>query len=156
MALSELTRRLVERHCERYCGSRCPPHFERQVQLAYRIDGDDVWLFEKQPVYRTHGVPAIRTVPLARVRFTAPDGRWQLHHVAGGRLRRYPFLTAPRDFLRVLREIDRDPHGVFWERVNGASLRWCSSRGRCAGCEERYSRIVGNAMPDLCGYDSRR
>jgi hypothetical protein len=152
MALSELTHRLVTRHCERYCGSHCPPHFERQVRLTYRIDGDDVWLLEKQPVYRTHGVPAIREVPLARVRFVQSSGCWHLHHVvADGRLRRYAALFATRDFLRVLREVDRDPHGVFWQRVNGASLRWCSARGRCASCEERYARIVGAMVTGVSG-----
>jgi hypothetical protein len=54
MALSDLTRRLVERHCSRYCDPVCPPRFARQVRFSYRIDGDDVWLNELRPIFRSH------------------------------------------------------------------------------------------------------
>jgi len=143
MALSDLTRRLVERHCLRYCDPVCPPWFARQVRLSYRIDGDDVWLNELRPLFRSHNMNAMREVPLARLRFEATSSDWRLHYCdRRGRVRPYAALPRSRDFLRLLREIDRDPHGIFWHRVNGASLRWCSSRGRCPDCDARYSSIV--------------
>jgi hypothetical protein len=113
------------------------------VRLSYRIDGDDVWLNELRPLFRSHNMDALRESPFARFRFEPATCEWRLHYCdCRGHLRPYAALPRSRDFLRLLREIDRDPHGIFWHRVNGASLRWCSPRGRCADCDERYSRIV--------------
>jgi hypothetical protein len=142
MALSELTTRLVDRHCRRYCGPVCPPEADDPARLVYRIDGDDVWFSESRPLFRTLGMQARREVPLARLRFDAATREWRLARATcdGGR-GRYRVLARSRDFLAVLREFDRDPLGVFWPQVNGASLRWCSSRGRCRGC--RYRQILG-------------
>jgi len=143
MALSDLTRRLVERYCSRYCDPVCPPRFARRVRLSYRLDGDEVWLNELRPIFRSHNMDALREVPFVRFRFEPATCEWRLHYCDWrGRLRTYAALPRSRDFLRLLREIDRDPHGIFWQRVSGASLRWCSPRGRCADCDERYSRIV--------------
>jgi hypothetical protein len=145
MALSELTRRLVERHCRRYCGPVCPPSATNQVRLSYRIAGDDVWICELRPLFRTLGMHAQRAVPLAQLRFDAATRQWTLRHAtAEGRSRPYPGAPRSRDFLALLREFDRDPCGLFWQRVNGASLRWCSSRGRCRRCDLRYRQLLGD------------
>jgi hypothetical protein len=142
--LSEHTRRLVERYCRRYCTPVCPPDVANQVRLAFRIDADDVWISELRPLFRTLGLQAAREVPLARLRYDSDAGEWSLHHCdASGRLHAYASRPKARDFLALLREFDRDPHGIFWDRINGASLRWCSSRGRCRHCELCYARILG-------------
>ena len=76
------------------------------------------------------GVPgARREVPVARFRY-GRDGWWQLEHAQlSGRWRRVrheAFAGRSRSFLALLRVIDEDPQGVFWGRLNGKSLRWCS------------------------------
>jgi hypothetical protein len=147
--LSEHTRRLVERHCQRYCAPVCPPGVANPVRLGFRVERDDVWLFELRPLFRTFGMYAAREVPLARLRFDSRSHEWTLHHCSSGdRLRAYAPRPRARDFLALLREIDRDPHGVFWDRINGASLRWCSARGRCRQCEVCYARILGPRSAD--------
>jgi hypothetical protein len=45
--------------------------------------------------------------------------------------------------VELLREFDADPAGLFWGRIDGKSLRWCRSEGRCAPCEARYCAILG-------------
>jgi hypothetical protein len=149
MALSELTRRLVERHCRRYCGPVCPPSASNQVRLGFRIAGDDVWISELRPLFRTFGMQAGREIPLARLRFDATTQHWTMQRTTpDGRLRAYPGAPRSRDFLALLREFDRDPFGLFWQRVNGASLRWCSARGRCRRCDLRYQQILGHPNAD--------
>jgi hypothetical protein len=49
----------------------------------------------------------------------------------------------------LLREFDLDPIGLFWGRLDGKSLRWCSSRGRCIDCDLRYKQVLGLAAPLL-------
>lgn len=144
MALPQHTRMLVERLLERYCGRHCPPAFERQVRLDFSINGDTVLLQELRPVFGVCSM--LRRVDLARFRFRPRDGSWRLDYrlAQPGSWHAYPGASG-RAFLHLLAEVDADPRGLFWGRVNGASLRWCSSRGRCPGCEERYRAVLGPA-----------
>ena len=145
MALSEITRRLVERHCRRYCDPVCPPEAQNAVRLRFRVEGDDVWISESRPLFRTYGMHAVRETPVACLSFDAATREWTLFRAArDGRPRRYPGPARSRNFLALLREFDRDPRGLFWPRLNGASLRWCSPRGRCRRCDARYQRILGD------------
>ena len=144
-ALPAHTRRLVQKLLAGYCRRICPPSFRQQVVLDYRIEGSAALLYE---IRSFCGVPgARREVPIARLRH-AIDGWWQLEHAdLAGRWRRVRaragITPRSRSFLALLRAIDEDPDGLFWGRVNGKSLRWCSSRGRCMGCAQRYGEILG-------------
>jgi hypothetical protein len=154
MALPEHTRRLVESRLTEYCRRICPPSFERQVRLGFRIDGHTVTLFELKPFFDTRAPMALRQVPVARFHYAPRRSIWHFHYRdPRERWRRYPTLPHARDFLRLLREVDSDPQGLFWGRVNGASLRWCTSRGRCGACGTRYERIVGTcpSLTTSCG-----
>lgn len=86
----------------------------------------------------------VRTVDVARFTWESGDGGWRLAYSREepARWRPYPRRTG-RVFVRLLAELDADPLGVFWGRVNGASLRWCSARGRCAPCEDAYRAVLG-------------
>ena len=144
MDLPQHTRHLVERLLGRYCERLCPPAFERQVRLDFSIDGDAVILHEIKPVF---GIASLfRRVDVARFRYRSRDGAWRLDYrpLLAARWQVYP-CSPTRAFIALLAEVDADPKGVFWARVNGASLRWCSSRGRCAECEARYRAVLGAA-----------
>lgn len=144
MSLPVHTRHLVERLLARYCARICPPSFERQVRLGYRIEGRHVVLHEVKPMF---GIPGTsRAVDAARFGYRPTDGSWRLAYNRDEptRWRPYPALRE-RAFVRLLAEVDADPLGLFWGRVNGASLRWCSARGRCADCEAGYRSVLGPA-----------
>jgi hypothetical protein len=149
-ALPDHTRRLAERMLEAYCQRICPPEFREQVVLGWRAGSHGVTLHE---VRRICGVPGTaRLVDVALLRYDARRASWRLFHRLdaddGGpvRWRRYP-VAPQRSLAAVMRELDEDPSGLFWPRLNGASLRWCSARGRCAGCTERYRSALGAAEP---------
>ena len=152
-ALPAHTRRLVHELLAGYCRRICPPSFRQQVLLDFRIEGAAALLYE---VRSFCGVPgARREVPVARLRHAA-DGWWQLEHAdLAGRWRRVRAREhmpgRSRSFLTLLREIDEDPDGLFWGRVDGKSLRWCSSRGRCPDCARRYGEILGLREPAPAG-----
>lgn len=147
-ALPDHTRRLAERMLAAYCQRICPPDGRNAVVLGYRIGTHGATLHE---VRRICGVPGTaRLVDVAQFRYDARRGTWRLFHridessefVDEPRWRRYP-CEPQRSLAAVVRELDADATGVFWPRLNGASLRWCSSRGRCAGCDERYHSVLG-------------
>jgi hypothetical protein len=144
------TARLVERVLGSYCERICPPTARHAVQLDWRIAADTVTLLE---VRLFCGVPgAHRHVPIAQFRYHAPSGAWRLFHCdEQQRWRRTPGRPATRHFIELLRAVDGDAAGLFWGRIDGKSLRWCSPRGRCPGCEQQYCRILGGTGEPQAG-----
>jgi hypothetical protein len=130
--------RLLQRYCERIC----PPSARNAVRIDFALERDRITLYELRWFC---GVPgAARRVPLAQMRYNAARGGWRLLYAdATERWRSYRALPASSSLVELLREIDVDPAGVFWPHVNGSSLRWCSSRGRCVDCDERYCAVLG-------------
>lgn len=149
--LPDHTRRVAERLLDAYCQRICPPEFREQVVLGYRLDAHGATLHE---VRRICGVPGTaRLYDVARLRFDARRGTWRLHFRDDvdddvPRWRRYPGSREQRNLAVLMREFDADACGLFWPRINGASLRWCSSRGRCSGCTQRYRSVLGAPTPD--------
>jgi hypothetical protein len=147
MALPDHTRRLAEGLLERYCGELCRPDPGQRVELGFRLDDAGVTVFEKR---RICGVPgSARAVDVARLRYAPGRGAWQLQYPASyaadgpTRWRVHPGLGQERSLARLLRALDEDPCGRFWPRLNGANLRFCSARGRCADCAERCRAVLG-------------
>ena len=140
------TRRLVERLLGSYCARICPPTARHAVLLDYRVEADSATLYELRSIC---GVAEMRRpVPLARFCYRAARNEWRLY--AAEEIddesivwRRYAARPAGRNFIELLRELDADPRGIFWGRVDGKSLRWCSARGRCADCDEKYCQVLG-------------
>ncbi len=153
-ALPDHTQRLAERLLDAYCQRICPPEFREQVVLGWRAGEHGLVVHE---VRRICGVPGTaRLVDVALLRHDARRGTWRLFHRTGAddggplRWRRYP--AAPqRSLATLMRELDEDAFGLFWPRLNGASLRWCSARGRCAGCTQRYRSALGAVEPTHAG-----
>ena len=136
------TRRLCERTLDAYCARICPPAVRMAVNIGYRIDLHDVSLFEWRPICGVTGTR--RAVPVAKLRWCEEDGLWRLYYYTlTGRCRALPDRAPTRSFFDLLREIDADRSGHFWGRVDGKSLRWCSSRGRCRDCDEKYCTVLG-------------
>jgi Protein of unknown function (DUF3024) len=133
---------MIERLLDGYCARICPPGARNAVRLSYRVDVDHVTLYELQ---RICGVPGTQQpVAVAEFRYRTQDGAWRLAwRESNGPWRNYLEAPRQRTFLEWLREFDRDPAGRFWTRVDGKSLRWCSSRGRCEGCEAKYCQVLG-------------
>ncbi len=140
------TRRLVEKLLQGYCDRICPPSARHAVLLGFDVGFDRVTILE---IRRIFGLPGTgRPVELAQFRYHAARNSWRLfHRDERSRWRAYPRQPAMHGFVELLREFDADPAGVFWGRLNGRSLRWCSPRGRCDDCDLRYCQVLGVAGP---------
>lgn len=140
-SIPEHSRALIERLLQAYCARICPPSARNTVLIGFRIDDDFAVIHETK---RICGVPGTcRPMPVARFRYRARSTDWALDYFFEGHWRRYPSLPSSASFLRLLREFDLDPAGHFWGRLDGKSLRWCSSKGRCLDCELRYREVLG-------------
>lgn len=138
------TERLVERLLQGYCDRICPPSARHAVMLGFRLEHDRATIHELQRIF---GIPGTgQPVALAQFRYRAAGNVWRLYYTdESGRWRAYPRRPAAHGFLELLREFDADPTGLYWGRINGKSLRWCSPRGRCADCDLRYCQVLGVA-----------
>jgi hypothetical protein len=143
MDLPEHTARRAEAYLGNYCRRICPQSFERQIELGYRIEGPVITLFEVRPARGTTSRIIASEHDLARFCYDTKANSWSLRRFDRARgWHRYRRMPVTRDFLQLLREVDADPLGVFFSRVNGASLRWCCSQGRCTACDVRYPQIL--------------
>lgn len=148
--IPEHTARLIERLLLAYCERICPPTARFAVPLRPSLEPDRATIHELRSIC---GVPGTaRPVPLAQFRYRTTTGDWLFFFNAAPpeadpertpRWRRYSPLPRSRHFVDLLREFDTDPHGLFWGRVNGKSLRWCRAEGRCSDCDARYCRVLG-------------
>lgn len=145
MSLPAHTVRLVERTLTAYCSRFCPPE-RRQLRLGYALGPAGVVIHELRDRCGVPGMP--RPVPVARFRYRAASADWRLDYARDESPRWCPYpLGGAGSFTALLRSFDEDALGLFWGRVNGASLRWCSSRGRCADCGERQRAALGWHAP---------
>ena len=134
------TRRLCEHALAAYCARICPPAARNAVNIGYEVERERATLFEWRPIC---GVPGTRRAwPVAQLRWT-PDNLWRLYHLGTDSQWRRSAAAASQRFIQLLREIDADRVGHFFGQVDGKSLRWCSSKGRCADCDEKYNEVLG-------------
>lgn len=141
MGIPQHSRYLVERLLQAYCDRICPPTARHTVLLGYTLNEAHAVIHEWCAL---HGVDQLRIPrPVARFSYLTREQLWQLESRPQGRWQRHSRLCQSRSFIALLREFDADPLGEFWGRIDGKSLRWCRSAGRCQGCEQRYAAILG-------------
>jgi len=143
--LPQHSQALVARLLDAYCARICPPLARNTVLIGYRIEGEQVVIHELRRILGVAGT--WEPVPVARFRYRSSSGGWLLDYFENGVWQRYRPLLHSKSFLELLREFDRDPAGIFWSRLDGKSLRWCSARGRCIDCDLRYKQVLGLAFP---------
>lgn len=141
MGIPQHSRYLVERLLQAYCERICPPTARHTVLLGHTLTDSHAVIHEWR---RVCGVEQLRIpVPVARFGYLAREQLWQLESRPQGRWKKHARLHQSRSFIDLLREFDADPLGEFWGRIDGKSLRWCRSAGRCQNCEHRYAEILG-------------
>ena len=96
-----------------FCRREPPPHVRAQLEYAVRINGNAATLVELRPAFRAD---IGRTEsPVARFRFSAKDGSWQLYwRDRNLRWHRYERVRPARRLATLFAEVRRDPTRIFW------------------------------------------
>jgi len=111
MSLPETEQQRVEQLLGQLCEQRTMPD---RVTLRYNIRGNYVTLLESRPLFID---PAIwNEIKIAQFEYTPESPRWTLYWY-DRKDRRQPYPTGRnRDTLeKLIREVDSDPTGIFWE-----------------------------------------
>ena len=113
MPLPEFTRKLIEVKLFKYCLNRIPEEARHNVKLNFKINENEVTLILTRPYFRNPSKWAERSV--AQIRFDNNIKRWQLFFIdKKNSWRPYDLIQPSADFDDLLKELDRDPTGVFW------------------------------------------
>ncbi len=113
MPLSEFTKKLVESLLLKYCENKIPVTTTDHVRLEFKIDGNNVTLYETRLVLRD---PSVRSEnPVAQFRFDEKIKKWDLYCCyRNSKWYLYREIDSSANFDDLLKEVDRDPTGIFW------------------------------------------
>jgi hypothetical protein len=113
MSLPKFTKRLVEVTLVVYCHKKVPQHARQEVKIYFKIRGGTVTLYEARPYHLDPSVWKER--PVARFLFDQESKKWSLY-CADKKSKWHPYTeTEPSsNFDDLLKEVDRDPTGIFW------------------------------------------
>jgi Protein of unknown function (DUF3024) len=112
MPLRPLDQKRITNLLTEFC-DRVPPHARNQLRHGFEIRGTSVILFEERPGYRN---PAEwGRMDVAKFRFVATTELWMLScQHRDLKWHAYTPLPAAGSFEILLREVERDPTGIFW------------------------------------------
>jgi len=113
VALPVLTRQLVDRKLVAFYERRLPPHVRGEIQLLHTVRGNTVTMIEARPYFRN---PSEWTQSrMAQFRYYSETRNWTLHYAdRNHKWHVYPDIDPSTQFEDLLREVDRDPTGIFW------------------------------------------
>ena len=114
MPLSEFTRKLIEVKLSKYCINRIREDARDNLRLIFKINEDLVTLILTRPYFKKDRSQwAERSV--AQIRFDNENKKWLLYFIdKNNSWRLYDLIQPIDDFDDLLKELDRDPTGLFW------------------------------------------
>lgn len=111
--MDDQVNRQVSEIVGRFCKNRVPPHAQDQIKMLYRIKGNDVIILESRPYWQDKSIWT--ETPIAKIKYLPDDNAWQLYwQRANGRWFKYPDFSPTNNLDELIKEIDIDPHHVFW------------------------------------------
>jgi hypothetical protein len=112
MAIPELERARVVRALRRFC-DQVPVEIRHELVRDFRFERSDVALIERRPHFQDRSRQIEHVV--AKFRYNAKRGAWTLFWPdRNSRWHTYDGFEEKRDFGDLLREVERDPTGIFF------------------------------------------
>ena len=112
MAIAELEQARVARALRRFC-DKVPVEIRHQLTRDFRLVRSDLELLERRPHFQQRDRQIEHVV--AKFRYNSRRGSWTLLWSDRNlRWHAYDGFRDRRDFLDLLREVERDPTGIFF------------------------------------------
>jgi hypothetical protein len=113
MPLPEVTIKLIKEKLSKYCMSRFWEHASERANLSIQIKGAEVILIKTRPDSQDR--IKWTDYPVAKFRFDNEKNQWLLYSFdKNNRWLLYDLIQPSTDFDDLLKELDRDPTGIFW------------------------------------------
>ena len=113
MALPDIQKAKATRTLEKFCHDRVPPHVRGKLKLEFEISGQYITLLEVRPVWND---PSRHTRSgVVKFRWVTKDMKWSLYwRDRNLKWHFYEEIEPTPDFDLLIKEVDRDPTGIFW------------------------------------------
>jgi hypothetical protein len=113
MAFSELEIELIDKVVGGLCREMNRPEFKDELSIEYRIDRQDIIIFERRPTYQQ---PTKTTdTPAAKLKYLRTKNEWRLFWMRGDlKWHAYNAKKKSVKLSNLVAEIKSDPYGCFW------------------------------------------
>ena len=113
MAFTEIETHKIRKLVGTLCQKRSPEHIRDKLRCEYRIQNQDVIIFEVRPRWDN---PSEETwAPFAKLKFIRSKNHWRLFwQRADMKWHKYGPLDSSRSLEELVAEIDADTHGCFF------------------------------------------
>jgi hypothetical protein len=112
VAIRPLDRKRIEKALVEYC-ERVPVHVRHKLRHGFEFTGSAVVLFETRPVFDDPKRWTKHRV--AKFRYIASREIWELYcQLRDLKWHQYERLPSAGSFEILLKEVERDPTGIFW------------------------------------------
>lgn len=114
MALTELDRKRVEKLVAAYVAKhRPPPHLRQQVDLAFRLSGQSVEIFEIRP--RWDRPDEKQENPIAKATYVKTQDIWKIFWMrADLKWHRYDSMPTVDSVAKFLQLVENDEYSCFF------------------------------------------
>ena len=113
MPLPETVKDFVKIRVREYCDQKLAKWSGYDIHLDFKFRGNSVTLYEERPTFFDPS-DWVRTV-IAQFRYNPKTKEWTLYCAdRNSRWHEYIDLLPSTDLDVLLREVDRDPTGIFW------------------------------------------
>ena len=113
MAFTELEIKLIDKEIGGLCRDMNRPEFKDELSIEYRVEKQDVIIFEKRPAYQR---PKEYTeTPAAKLKYLRTKIEWRIFWMRGDlKWHRYNPVKNSVKLSDLVTEIKSDPYGCFW------------------------------------------
>ena len=114
MPLPILVQTLMEKKVGEFCKRRVPAHASDKVNLSYKIRGNSVTIFENRAPWHPD-MKEWTSMAIAQIRYDKATGKWMLYCAdRNDKWHKYMNSEPTKNIDELLKEIDKDPTGIFW------------------------------------------
>ena len=113
VAFTEIEIHKIRKLVGTLCQKRSPEHIRDKLRCEYRIQNQEVIIFEVRPRWNN---PSEETwAPFAKLKFIRSKNHWRLFwQRADMKWHKYGPLDSSRSLAELVAEIDADTHGCFF------------------------------------------
>jgi hypothetical protein len=114
MTIPEVAKTLAEKILIKYCEGKVQDHLKGKFRIGYIFRGNSIILFEERIDYRDS--TGRIEVPVAKLSYDKEADIWSLYSVdSKSRWHKYAKERPSKDISKLLRAVDEDPTGIFWD-----------------------------------------
>lgn len=114
MAFDEFTRHRIEKIVGAFVESRRPPpHIRKELDLAFRLSGQSIEIFEVRPGWQCP--EEIMECPVAKATYVKTQDLWKIYWMRQDlKWHSYPLLPQVETIDEFLEEVAADRSACFW------------------------------------------